>query len=119
MAAKEEEVPKKKRKRRKKAKPQQEQPAQSVTASVPKKEVFLQPAGEQPEVRSSSRSRRKREPVWIPMNDQPIVTRPQSYFMAMPLPSQEKTKAEPKKKKRRRRPSGKKNREEPHDQRKD
>ena len=88
-------------------------------ASPPKKEVFLQPAGEQPEVRSSSRSRRKREPVWIPMNDQPIVTRPQSYFMAMPLPSQEETKAEPQKKKRRRRPSGKKNREEPHDQRKD
>ena len=119
VAAKEEEVPQKKRKRRKKAKPQQEQPAQSVTASAPKKEVFLQPAGEQSEVRSSSRSRRKREPVWIPMNDQPIVTRPQSYFMVMPLPSQEKTKAEPKKKKRRRRPSGKKNREEPHDQRKD
>ncbi|MBQ8918149.1 MAG: DEAD/DEAH box helicase, partial [Oscillospiraceae bacterium] len=119
VAAKEEEVPQKKRKRRKKAKPQQEQPAQSVTASAPKKEVFLQPAGEQSEVRSSSRSRRKREPVWIPMNDQPIVTRPQSYFMVMPLPSQEKTKAEPKKKKRRRRPSGKNNREEPHDQRTD
>jgi len=119
-APQKEEAPKKKRKRRKKANPQQMQPVQTAAPAEPQKEVFLQPAGDQPEVRSSSRSRRRREPVWIPMNDQPIITRPQSYFIEMPLPQQEEKKITHKKRKRRRRPSQKnKNREEPHDQRKD
>ncbi len=51
---------------------------------------------------SSSRSRRRREPVWIPMNDQPIVTGSQCYFIEPPQAEQQKA-AQPAKKKRRRR----------------
>ena len=92
---------KKKHSKADKKKDKAEQPIQKK-AKPPKqkRERFIQPEGEQPEVRSSSRGRRAREPVWIPINDQPIVTRPQSYFIE-PVKEEPKTEQAAKKKKRR------------------
>ena len=79
-----------------------EQKQQKSKKTSPK-ETFLQPEGELPEVRSSSRGRRSREPKWIPVNNQPIVTRPQSYFIE-PAEPQVKQEQAAKKKKQHRKP---------------
>jgi hypothetical protein len=83
--------------------PRQQKPTKEKT----KKEVFLQPEGTGEKVQTSSRSRRRREPVWIPVNDQPIVTRPQSYFIEPPKAEPTAEKQTNKKKRRRRKPSQK------------
>ncbi|MBP0962822.1 MAG: DEAD/DEAH box helicase [Oscillospiraceae bacterium] len=82
-----------------KSQTQQPQPAKEKV----KKEVFLQPQEDDRKVGTSSRSRKRREPVWIPVNDQPIVTRPQSYFIEPPKETEPEAEKTPKKKKKRRR----------------
>ena len=95
--------------KRKKRKKKGGQPAAPQTAppAEPKKSAFFREETEENRavVGTSSRSRRRREPVWIPMNDQPIVTRPQSYFIEPPAeaPARPEPKKETATQKRRRR----------------
>ena len=95
---------------KKKEKKKGAQPPQSRSGKKGRKDVFLQPEENRQPVGTSSRSRRRREPVWIPINDQPIVTRPQSYFIEMPKAEpQPEAKPQKKKKRRRKKPSQKSN----------
>ena len=99
-------VPKPPKKEEPKKQQKVEQPPQPAQEKV-KKEVFLQPQDDGRKVGTSSRSRKRREPVWIPVNDQPIVTRPQSYFIEPPKAEPEAEKPPKKKKRRRHKPSQK------------
>ena len=86
---------------------QQDHPTQAPAA--PQHRPHPQGTGSRPaQSRGGAHGRPGRDPVWIPMNDQPIITRHQSYFETHDTaPAQaEKPAADAPRHKRRRRPRG-------------